>query len=366
METIRPPGLEHVRDQRIERTVPLVTPARPARAAAAERRAGRAGACAAARDVAAVLDGDDDRLLVVVGPCSVHDVEAALDYASRLSAQAAGARGRPADRDARVLREAAHHDRLEGPDQRPPPGRLRRRGHRAAPGPRAAAGGAVARLAVGCEFLDPITPAVHLRHRGVGSDRRPHHREPDPPPAGLRAVDAGRASRTAPTATCRWRSTPAARLAPRTRSRAWRSVAPRRSCTPPATPTAHVILRGGRDAPNYTPPAVADALDRLRAAGLPERVVIDASHDNSAKDPARQPLAAADDRRAGGGRQARDRRGDAGVLPRRRAPGSLGAGEGWCTASRSPTPAWTGSTTVSCSTRWRRRAPARDTAAQSV
>ena len=32
-----------------------------------------------------VLDGDDDRILVIVGPCSIHDPEAALDYAERLS-----------------------------------------------------------------------------------------------------------------------------------------------------------------------------------------------------------------------------------------------------------------------------------------
>src|SRR5271156_1695665 len=36
-------------------------------------------------DVQAVLDGADDRLLVVTGPCSVHDPKAALDYAARLA-----------------------------------------------------------------------------------------------------------------------------------------------------------------------------------------------------------------------------------------------------------------------------------------
>ena len=36
-------------------------------------------------EVGNVLDGSDDRLLVVVGPCSVHDPEAALDYAGRLA-----------------------------------------------------------------------------------------------------------------------------------------------------------------------------------------------------------------------------------------------------------------------------------------
>ncbi len=33
----------------------------------------------------AILNGTDDRLLVVVGPCSIHDPVAAVDYASRLA-----------------------------------------------------------------------------------------------------------------------------------------------------------------------------------------------------------------------------------------------------------------------------------------
>ena len=44
-------------------------------------------------EVRAVLAGADDRLLVVTGPCSVHDPKAALDYAARL----AGLRERYAD-----------------------------------------------------------------------------------------------------------------------------------------------------------------------------------------------------------------------------------------------------------------------------
>ncbi|MCV7032542.1 hypothetical protein AWC25_00465 [Mycobacterium sherrisii] len=52
-------------------------PLTPARAAAVQRD----------RDqIAAILAGRDDRLLVVVGPCSVHDPIAALDYARRLVA----------------------------------------------------------------------------------------------------------------------------------------------------------------------------------------------------------------------------------------------------------------------------------------
>src|SRR5262245_24847102 len=36
-------------------------------------------------EVRAVLDGTDDRLLVITGPCSVHDPKAAIDYAARLA-----------------------------------------------------------------------------------------------------------------------------------------------------------------------------------------------------------------------------------------------------------------------------------------
>src|SRR5437763_1746872 len=51
----------------------------------------------------------------------------------------------------------------------------------------------------------------------------------------------------------------------------------------------HIILRGGRDAPNYGAEAFGDAMALLRKAGLPERAMIDFSHDNSSKDPFRQP-----------------------------------------------------------------------------
>jgi 3-deoxy-7-phosphoheptulonate synthase len=56
----------------------------------------------------------------------------------------------------------------------------------------------------------------------------------------------------------------------------------------------HVILRGGKSGPNYGAAEVEAALALLRTAGLPERLMIDASHDNSAKHPLRQPDIAAD------------------------------------------------------------------------
>jgi phospho-2-dehydro-3-deoxyheptonate aldolase len=41
-------------------------------------------------EVRAVLDGPDDHMLVIAGPCPVHDSAAALDYAGRLAAPALG------------------------------------------------------------------------------------------------------------------------------------------------------------------------------------------------------------------------------------------------------------------------------------
>jgi 3-deoxy-7-phosphoheptulonate synthase len=54
----------------------------------------------------------------------------------------------------------------------------------------------------------------------------------------------------------------------------------------------HVILRGGRGGPNYSAPHVAKALDLITAAGLPRRIMVDASHGNSSKDYRRQPAVA--------------------------------------------------------------------------
>ena len=60
-------------------------------------------------------------------------------------------------------------------------------------------------------------------------------------------------------------------------------------------PDAHVILRGGsRTGPNYGAEFVTDAAARIQKAGLATRLVIDCSHGNSSKDHRRQPLVAAE------------------------------------------------------------------------
>jgi len=52
--------------------------------------------------------------------------------------------------------------------------------------------------------------------------------------------------------------------------------------------TGHVILRGDKDGPNYSAAHIADTRAKLRARGLPEVVVVDASHGNSQKNHLRQ------------------------------------------------------------------------------
>src|SRR5690606_33990087 len=72
-----------VDDVRIASLRPLIPPAiRIEELPLAEEHTETVGRSRAA--IGAVVEGNDDRLLVVVGPCSIHDPEAALDYAGRL------------------------------------------------------------------------------------------------------------------------------------------------------------------------------------------------------------------------------------------------------------------------------------------
>jgi 3-deoxy-7-phosphoheptulonate synthase len=54
-------------------------------------------------------------------------------------------------------------------------------------------------------------------------------------------------------------------------------------------PNCHVVLRGGAQGPNYSAPHIAQTEELLAKAGLPKSILVDCSHDNSAKQPERQP-----------------------------------------------------------------------------
>ena len=54
-------------------------------------------------------------------------------------------------------------------------------------------------------------------------------------------------------------------------------------------PNCHVVLRGGAAGPNYSPAHIAQTEALLAKAGLPQSILVDCSHDNSAKKPELQP-----------------------------------------------------------------------------
>jgi 3-deoxy-7-phosphoheptulonate synthase len=283
--------IDAVRDQRIEQLVPLVTPQTlleelPLTEEHAEvLLRGRA-------EIHAILDGEDDRMLAVVGPCSVHDVTATVDYARRLS-----------DVSQRLVDHLCVAMRVYFEKPRTTVGwkGLINDPHLDGSGD-VNTGLRIARrllldvlalgLPVGCEFLDPITPqyisdAVSWGAIGARTTESQIHRQLGSGlsmPVGFKnrtdgdvqvAVDAVRAA-AAPHAF--------AGIDLQGRS-AILHTRGNRDC--------HIILRGGKSAPNYGAEEVAAATELLRASKLPERVMIDLSHDNSGKQPERQPEVAA-------------------------------------------------------------------------
>lgn len=54
-------------------------------------------------------------------------------------------------------------------------------------------------------------------------------------------------------------------------------------------PDCHLVLRGGSTGPNYSPEQIAQTEQLLGKAGLPKAILVDCSHDNSSKKPDRQP-----------------------------------------------------------------------------
>ncbi|TYB98648.1 3-deoxy-7-phosphoheptulonate synthase [Micromonospora sp. WP24] len=286
------PETDRVSDQRIDRVVPLTTPALLHHELPLDDTLASA-VLTGRRAVGRVLDRADDRLLVVVGPCSVHDPVAALEYARRLREAA----DRFADDLLIVMRVyfekprstvgwkgLINDPRLDGSGDVNTGLRLAR-----------ALLLDVLRvgLPVGCEFLDPITPqyiadAVGWGAIGARTVESQVHRQLASGlsmPIGMKnrpdgsigtAVDAIRAAGVPHVFPgIDFSGTPAIM---HTRGNA----------------DGHLVLRGGGGRPNYDAESVAGALDLLRAADLPERVVIDASHANSGKDHRNQPLVAAD------------------------------------------------------------------------
>ncbi|HEX5400870.1 MAG TPA: 3-deoxy-7-phosphoheptulonate synthase [Pseudonocardiaceae bacterium] len=282
--------LVRVDNQRIAKVVPLVTPDllhhdMPL----TERHADTVlrGRAAAQR----ILHGEDDRLLVIVGPCSIHDVDAAREYAARLRPVA----DELADDLVLVMRCYFEKPRTVGGWK----GLINdpgldgtgdvNRGLRMA---RQLLLDVVdAGLPVACEWLDTTTPAyiadtVSWGAIGARTVESQVHRQLA---AGL-SMPVGMKNRpdgSVPTAIDAIR----AAACPHVFTGVSGAGTPAVLHTT-GNPDCHVVLRGGRGTPNYDETSVRTTLDLLTAAKLPPRLVIDASHDNSAKDHTRQPAVA--------------------------------------------------------------------------
>ncbi|WDH78431.1 3-deoxy-7-phosphoheptulonate synthase [Microbacterium esteraromaticum] len=238
-------------------------------------------------EVRAIMDGRDDRMLVVVGPCSIHDPEAGLEYAGRLVREA----DRHRDELLIVMRAYFEKPRttvgwkglindphLDG-------------SHDIETGLRLARGFLrdVTALGMPCgtEFLEPISPqytadlvtwgAIGARttesqiHRQLASGLSMPIGFKNGTDGGLQvALDAASAA-----------SAPQAFLGIGADGRA-------SLVSTTGNPDTSVILRGGADGPNYGADHVRRASERLSAAGLTSRVIVDASHANSGKDHVRQ------------------------------------------------------------------------------
>jgi 3-deoxy-7-phosphoheptulonate synthase len=240
-----------------------------------------------------ILRRQDDRLVVVVGPCSIHDVAAAKEYARGLHALA----GELDDALFVVMRVYFEKPRttvgwkglindphLDGTFKVNEGLGLAR--------------GLLLDLAemglpAGCEFLDTITPQyiadlVSWGAIGARTTESQVHRELASGlsvPVGFKngtdgntqiAIDAIQAA-----------SHPHQFLSV-TKQGLSAIVATR------GNPDCHLILRGGSGEPNYDADSVAKAVATLEKAKLPPRLMIDCSHGNSKKDPARQPAVVRD------------------------------------------------------------------------
>src|SRR5687767_14994340 len=272
-------------DVRIEKVKPLIPPAILMEDLPITERAS-ATVSSARRAIIDALAGRDHRLLVVVGPCSVHDVKAAEEYAERLLSI------EPSLRDALILVMRVYFEK--------PRTTVGWKG--LINDPNLDGSFAVNRglhlarqlllelnesgMPAGSEFLDMITPQyiadlVSWGAIGARTTESQVHRELASGlscPVGFKngtdgnvriAMDAIRAAQAPHHFLSVTKAGHSAIV----------STAGNEDC--------HIILRGGKQ-PNYDRANVDAAAKSLAAAGIPARIMIDCSHDNSGKDPAKQ------------------------------------------------------------------------------
>lgn len=281
----------HVTDDlRISQLRPLIPPA----ILMEELPLGEAGSSvvATARNEATrIVTGGDDRLLVVVGPCSIHDPRSALEYAERLR----GCRERFAGELAIFMRVYFEKPRttvgwkglindpgLDGSFDI-------NRGLRTAR--KLLVDLADLGVPVGSEFLDTISPQfiadlISWGAIGARTTESQVHRELA---SGL-SVPVGFKNGTDGNVQVALDAIRAARGKHHFLSVTKQGLSA--IVTTSGNDACHIILRGAKDGPNYDAESIASVCTRLGEHGLPEQVMIDLSHGNSQKDYRRQPAVA--------------------------------------------------------------------------
>jgi 3-deoxy-7-phosphoheptulonate synthase len=268
-------------DLRISRVRPLLAPAILFEELPLTDTAARVVATGR-RSIEAILDGRDRRMLVVVGPCSIHDPVAALDYAARLRALSDSV----VDHVFVTMRVYFEKPRtvvgwkglINDPDL---DGSYRiNKGLRLAR--RLLADIAELGLPCGTEFLDTTfgqfyADLVSWGAIGARTAESQVHRELA---SGL-SMPVGIKNRTdgnVQVAVDAIRAAGSRHLFPSLTKEGAPAI-----LETTGNPYCHVVLRGGADGPNYDTASVKQTLALLRAASLPERLMIDCSHGNSAR-----------------------------------------------------------------------------------
>ena len=237
--------------------------------------------------VRAILRGEDERLLVVVGPCSVHDEVAALEYGERLAELAATLQ----DRCLIVMRAYLEKPRttvgwkglLYDPERTGEgdmaQGLVRSR--------RLLLNLAQLGLPLATEALNPmavdyLSDLVSWTAVGARTTESQLHREMAsqlPMPVGFKNGTDGshgmalNAMRSAASSHYRLGTDAHGRPA---------------MMQTPGNPDTHLVLRGGRGVTNYDEASVTAAQQQLRENGLTPSVMVDCSHDNACKEHQRQ------------------------------------------------------------------------------
>ncbi|MBV6493165.1 MAG: Phospho-2-dehydro-3-deoxyheptonate aldolase, Phe-sensitive [Turneriella sp.] len=248
----------------------------------------------ASRDrINAIVKGEDDRLMVIVGPCSIHDIKAAHEYASLL---------KPLRDKYKEDLEIIMRVYFEKPRTRSGWKGLINDPHidnsfQINEGLRLARRLLVdltgMGLPVGCEFLDTISPqfladCVSWGAIGARTTESQIHRELA---SGL-SMAVGFKNGTDGNVKIAVDAICAAGSPHRFLSITKQGVAA--IVHTKGNPTAHLILRGSTQGANYDKASVEAAAKELIAAEVTPRVVIDCSHGNSKKDFTRQPIVARD------------------------------------------------------------------------